>query len=259
MKKLFGIILSLVLLSSSAFAKDIRFAQVTDVKYNVNSENNALSKVIEDINKQNGIEFVVFTGDNINRPDKENLKAFLKEAKKLNCPFYVVIGDKDVNKRKGLSKLEYAKFVNKTVRTHKPKTPNYTFEKNKVVFMVVDGAKDVIPSTIGYYKDEVLEWVDANLDVYKNRPVVILQHFPIVPPSEKENYYTYNPENYIEVLKNHRNVIAVISGHFGVNKEATLNGIVHISTAPAPNYRIIDILNLESGEPTIWAQVKKAE
>ena len=63
----------------------------------------------------------------------------------------------------------------------------------------------------------------------------------------------------IEVLRNHRNVIAVISGHFGVNKEATLNGIVHISTAPAPNYRVIDILNIESGEPTIWAQVKKAE
>ncbi len=259
MKKLFGIILGCILLSTAAFAKDIRFAQVTDVRYSLNGNNDAFSKVIEDINRQGGIEFVVFTGDNINRADKENLKAFLKEAKKLRCPFYVVIGDKDVNKHKELSKNDYAKFVHKIVRQHKPKTPNYTFEKNKVVFMVVDGAKDVIPSTIGYYKTEVLEWVDANLDLYKNKPVVILQHFPLIPPCEKENYYTYNPENYIEVLRNHRNVIAVISGHFGVNKEAKLNGIMHISTAPVPNYRIIDILNIESGEPTIWAQAKRAE
>ena len=258
MKKLAGILLSFVLLSSSVLAKDMRFAQVTDVRYSANGDNLILSKVIEDINKQSEIEFVVFTGDNINRANKDDLKSFLKELKNLNCPYYIVLGDRDVNRRKELSKNEYAQFVHRYGK-QKQKTPNYTFEKNKVVFMVADGSKDVIPSTIGYYKDDVLEWVDANLDLNNNKPVIILQHFPLIPPAEKESYYTFRPENYLEILNKHRNVLAVISGHFGVNKEETHDGTLHISTAPIPYYRIIDILNIDSSQPSIWAQVKKAE
>ena len=258
MKKLALLISSFILFSSSVMAKDMRFAQVTDVRYSANSDNAALLKVIEDINKQNEIEFVVFTGDNINHPNKDDLKAFLKELKNLNCPYYIVLGDRDVNKRKELSKNEYAQFVHKYGK-QKQKTPNYTFEKNKVVFMIADGSKDVIPSTIGYYKDDVLEWVDANLDLNKNKPVIILQHFPLIPPAEKENYYTYHPETYLETLNKHRNVLAVISGHFGVNREVNQNGITHISTAPVPYYRIIDVLNIDSSQPSIWAQVKRAE
>ena len=81
----------------------------------------------------------------------------------------------------------------------------------------------------------------------------------MIPPAEKESYYTFRPENYLEILNKHRNVLAVISGHFGVNKEETHDGTLHISTAPIPYYRIIDILNIDSSQPSIWAQVKKAE
>ena len=84
----------------SSQANDLRFVQVTDVRYNSAEDNGTFAKTIQDINKQKDVKFVVFTGDNINKPDKNDLSAFLKEAKKLNCPFYMVIGDKDVNKHK---------------------------------------------------------------------------------------------------------------------------------------------------------------
>ena len=37
------------------------------------------------------------------------------------------------------------------------------------------------------------------------------------------------------------------------------NGVEHISTAGVPYYRIIDVMDSETTNPTIWAQLKKAE
>lgn len=255
MKKFLTALFIYILISTSVFARDIRFVQITDVRYK-EGDNQNLSAVIKDVNKVKNIEFVVFTGDIIDRAQKENLEAFLAQAKKLKKPYYIVIGDKDVNKHRDLSKKQFARILKKKIRGYKPETNNYIFEKNGVVFMVVDGSKDVIPSTNGYYKDDVLEWVDANLDLYAKKNVVILQHFPIIPPTNNENYYTFKAENYMKILKKHSNVKAIISGHFGVNKEIIQDGIVHISTAPVPNYRIIDIIDCTSNNPTFWAEIK---
>ena len=259
MQKLLCLLSAILIFISPSYARDLRFVQVTDVMFHSSDENNNLEKVVNDINKQSNIEFVIFTGDNISKPDKQELNTFLSTAKKLKRPFYVVIGDRDVNKRKGWSKKDYAKYVHKKVLRHKPSTPNYVFEKKDIVFIVADGAKDVITSRNGFFKDDVLEWLDANLDMYSKKPVIIFQHFPVIPPSNKESYYTYQPEKYLEIVSKHKNVKAIISGHFGVNKEQEINGITHISTAPAPNYRVIDIIDYDTNTPTIWAEVHTAK
>lgn len=257
MKKIISLFCVYFMLISAVCAKDLRFVQISDVKFSQKAENNTLIKVINDVNKQKNVEFVVFTGDNINKPDKNDLKAFLSEAKKLKCPFYVVIGDHDVSKHKDLGKKEYIEIIKKEVRRYKPETPNYTFEKDGVIFVVADGSKDVIPGTMGYFKEDVLLWLDSELALYPDNNIIILQHFPIIPPAEKETYYTYKPENYLKVVSKYNNVKAIIAGHFGVNKEETVNGVLHISTAPAPFYRIIDILDADTKNPTIWAQLKE--
>ena len=254
-KKFFSLFFVSLLFCSTAFAKDLRFVQIDGARYSKEYNSETLKKVIDNVNNQQDIDFIVFTGDNINKPDVQILKDFLSEAKKLKKPFYVVIGDKDANKHKDLSKKDYQNILRKKVRNIKAKETSYVFEKEGVVFFVVDGAKDVIPSTNGYFKDDVVEWVDANLDLYSNKNVVILQHFPLIPPEENENYMTFKPQKYIEVLQKHKNVKAVISGHFGVNKEETVNGITHITTAPVPCYRIIDIMDCDSQNPEFWAEV----
>ena len=50
---------------------------------------------------------------------------------------------------------------------------NYAFTKNGIVFIVVDGAKEVIPTPSGYYKPETLTWLDNQLKKYDNKKVVI--------------------------------------------------------------------------------------
>jgi len=258
MKKLICFILFFICFMLNAKAHDIRFVQVSDVRYS-KSDNQTLQKTVSDINKINDVDFVVFTGDNIHRANVDELKSFLKEARKLKAPFYLAIGDKDVNKHKDLSKKEYARIARRNIKITKNGYINYVIEKNGVVFLVVDGARDVIPTSNGYYKDDVVDWVSSNLDKYKDKNVIILQHFPLIPPEDRENYVTFKPQKYLETLHNHTNVKAVISGHFDVNKEISAGGITHISTAFAPNYRVIDIIDCDLPNSTIWAEVKVAE
>ncbi len=243
-------------------AKDMRFIQVTDTFYNTENEQSAesLKNVVSDINKQRGVEFVVFTGNNIAKPTIDNLEGFLEEANELKVPYYVVLGNKDVSKQKKFGKKEYVEVLRKKVKAHrKIESPNYVFEKKHIVFIVADGSKDVIPSSIGYYKADVLSWLDEQLNLYKDKNVVILQHFPIVPPAEKESKYTFKADEYLKLLSRHNNVKAVFAGHFGVDNEQTVNGILHVATGNSPKYRIIDMTDYETQTPTFWSVIKEVK
>lgn len=259
MKKFFSTLFVFLFLAISAYANDMKFAQIDGIRFNPDDEKSVetLENIVKDINKHKDINFVVFTGNNIAKADESFLKDFVKKANKLKAPYYVVLGNKDVNKQKGFGKTAYVKTLKRYAKNHHViNKPNYVFEKNKNIFIVVDGSKEVITMPSGYYKPQVLEWLDEQLTKYADKNVVIIQHYPIVPPAEKENYYTFKADEYLKMLTKHKNVKAVVAGHFGVNKEEEVNGILHISTADAPQYRIIDIIDCETSNPTYWSTLK---
>lgn len=242
-----------------AFSADMRFIQVDGVLYNTNDKKSIsrLENIIDEINKQKNVEFVIFSGNNISKPKKENLENFVKIAKKLDYPFYFVLGNKDVNKQKEFGKKDYFNFLQKKVKTHKKiKSPNYVFIKKDVVFIVVDGSKEVIPTSQGYYKQDVLDWLEIQLSKYYDKNIVILQHFPIIPPAKKENYYTYKADEYLNLVNNHKNIKAIFSGHFNIDKEQVFENILHVSTSNAPQFKIIDIIDYDTKTPTFWTVVK---
>ena len=261
MKKLLvALFLMLVFTVKSAISADMSFVQVDGIRFSPETEAQTenLKSIVDKINKEHDIDFVVFTGNNISKPDAEYLKSFFKIAKKLDKPFYVALGNKDVNKRKGLGKDLYMNLARKKVFNMKRiKTPSYYFEKNGVLFVIADGSKEVIPLQSGYYRPEVISWLDSLLTKKKNKNVIIIQHFPIIPPAEKENYYTFKADEYLKMINNHKNVKAVISGHFNVNNEIEKNGIRHISTAEAPTYRVIEIIDYDTDRPEIWSTLKE--
>ncbi len=223
-----------------AWAKNVRFAQVTDVYYKNHSDK--LVKIIEDINKTPDIDFVVFTGNNIGKPNQTNLKHFLNDVKKLHVPFYIVLGNKDVSKTNDLDKKTYMSIVKKSNILH-PKSTNYTFKKNGIVFIVVDGSKELIPSVNGFYNKDTITWVDKQLTKNIKSKVIILQHFPLANKPDNDFFYTYNTLEYLQMLSKHTNVLAIISGHYDKNDEIIYNGVNHITTPKAENgcYKIIDV------------------
>lgn len=269
----FTFLMLIMLLSQSVGAKELKFIQITDSHFStsggeysqrdVENSKSYLVKAIDDINTIPDVDFVVFTGDNIDQANSTDLKNFIKIANKLKYPYYMVIGNHEVFKSQNLDKKEYMRIVNKYSKNCRPSGPNYVFEKKGIVFLVVDGAKEVIPGPAGYYKKDTLKWFDKKLTQYKNREVVVFQHFPIVAPYYNRTHSTYNVEDYEAILKKHSNVIAIVSGHYHANGEAKKDGIYHIST-PAlveepHNFKVIEIDVKNKNDYQVYTQLRHAE
>lgn len=243
-------------------ASEIKFVQVTDSHYSLNNpySEEVLKATVKDINSLNGVSFVVFTGDNIDKPKAEDLEHFVKIINKLNVPYYLVIGNHDVFKSNGLSKKQYLEIVNDNNFLYKYDTPNYLFKKGEFVFIVADGAKEVIPGTVGYYKEDTIAWVEKKIKKYNKRPVIIFQHFPLIDPRESKSHKTYRGEEYLSMLKQYPNVKSVVSGHLHLNHEQMQDGIYHITTPSLlvqPNqYKIIDIVITSGFSPMIYTQLR---
>ena len=256
MNKFLAILILLLSLNLSAFSADMRFVQVDNLYFS-ELKTEQVQNIFDDINRQKDVSFVVFSGNNISKPNQKSLEKLVKLTKNIQVPCYFVLGNKDVNIQKGLGKKEYYTYLRKKLKSHKKiLSPNYTFEKNGIIFITLDGSKEVIPSAMGYYKADVLAWLDEQLSLHKDKKVVILQHFPIIPPAKKESKYTYKAEEYLKVLEKHNNVKAIFCGHFNVNNEQKIGDIIQVSTQDAPNYRIIDILDYDSENPIFWSTIK---
>lgn len=253
-----------------AFESSIKFVQVTDVHFDAENEYKVkvLNETVKDINKLKDVSFVVFTGDNLNSPQPEDLDDFIKIINKLKAPYYLVLGNHDVFKSRNLSKERYAEIVKENNIFWFHKKWNYTFRKKGYVFIVVDGSKEVIPGPVGYYRADTLEWLDKQLTQNAKRQVVIFQHYPVIDSPEfgsarLKTHRTYQPEKYLEVLAKHDNVLAVVSGHFHENSEIMKDGVYHISSPTLlkvpPVYKIIDIVSKDGLSPIIYTQLKEIE
>ncbi len=240
MKRFFNILIlsfaTFIAFSSSANAKMTEFVQVTDLHFaqnEVSIEN--FDTLINFINKKlKDAEFVVFTGDNIDKANKNTLVEFLKMCKKLNKPYYIEIGNHDCFKSQHLDKVTYAKLVGQ-YSNQKNKDFNFVVKRGDLVFIFIDGMKEVIPARSGYFKEAQLAWLDTQLTKYKGKKVIIFQHFPLINEREKSSHNLYMAQNYWDVLSKHDNVKAIFSGHYHLAREEKINGVLHTVTPPAKN------------------------
>ena len=264
-KKIITLLIIMLGITLTANAGEIKFAQVTDSHFTVKSQYTAdvLKATVKDLNAQPNLAFVVFTGDNIDSSNEENLEGFMKIVKKLNMPYYIIVGNHDVFKGNGVSKQRYYEIIKKHNWLYHPAKPNFVFKKGEFTFIAVDGSKETIPGTGGYYRPKTLDWLAKQLTKNKKKKVIILQHFPVLPPTESKTHRVYQVENYFEVLNRHDNVIAILSGHYHLNKEKMENGVYHINSpaliAVTNPYKIIDIVTTKGFSPMIYTQIKEVD
>lgn len=259
-----AIIFSLII-QISVSAKEIRFVQVTDTHYSSDNDfsKRVLEATINDINNLNDVSFVVFTGDNIDKPNPEYLRDFIRKANKLKKPYYIILGNHDVYRSSGMSKQQYMEIVKNNNLLYPTMKPNYAFKKEDFAFIIVDGAKEIIPNSNGYYRKDTLDWMEKKIERYNKYPVIILQHFPLIPPKDIKSHTTFQADEYLERLKKYNNVIAIVAGHYHYNGEIMQDGIYHISTPTLLKepyqYKIIDISVTKGFSPMIYTQLKSVE
>ena len=114
----------------SVNAKDWKFIQVTDLNYQNNPTSiENFNNLIKSINETKDLDFVVFTGDNIKKSDKSDMKDFFKKAKKINVPYYVQFGDTDCS-RNALRKSDAQKLLSRN-SFYRIRNFNYAVAKGK--------------------------------------------------------------------------------------------------------------------------------
>ncbi len=261
------LLIFLLLLTNSAQAAIAKFAQVTDVHYSLNTDearsynyaNTArhLQRTISKINRDNSINFVIFTGDCIESSDEKELRAFMSDLSKLNKMYYIALGNHDVHKVSGLSKDKFMEIVSEYDKRFTDLDTNYSFKINKnLTGVVLDGASPMLESSHGYFSEKTLNWLDNILakNETKKKKVVIFQHFPVIEPVEDETHSILEKEKYLAVLSKHKNVVAILSGHYHANGEfLDVNGTRHYSTDSLTKmpitYRTVEInTNIKSNK-----------
>lgn len=240
MKKILwmALLLSLLMIQNVAQCSTTKFMVLSDVHISTSKKNvgarqltqsiNFLQKAVKQVNEAD-VDFVIFSGDVIDTTDKNSLVMFAKIINKLEKPYYVILGNHDVAQFLGIDKKEFYRLVNKFSKNKIKKVPTVRVMENNLVFIFMDGVNQFIPGSSGYYKEEELMWLDKKLNKYKNQKVVIVQHYPLVPPYYRRSHMTHKADEYLKMLEGHKNVIAIISGHFHSEGETLQNEVVHIS------------------------------
>lgn len=242
MKTLLKLAFLFCFLFNFAQAKEIKFIHITDIGLNPKNAYK-LQRTIKEINDYKDIDFVVFGGNNLQKPNFENLDYFLYLLKKVKKKSYVLLGSNDVSSVSGLDKEFYLKKVKKARFFKHSKVSNYSFNHKDYVFIVMDGTKQYFQSSNGFYSKNELDFLDKTLEKNRNKNVIILQHFPLLQSSSKW-LETAKTDEYYQILDKYKNVKVIISGHYGDNLEIKKDGIYHIITESYSKecaYKVIEL------------------
>ena len=229
-----------------AVSKDITLTVISDAHIKADKKENSLTPSIDN-----------FLGDNVQNANRIDIAMFAKIINRLNKPYYAVMGNRDIGKTKGVDKKEYYRIINKFSKNKISKLPCYK-RADDFIFIFLSGVNETFPTYKGYYKAYELEFLDKTLEKFKDKKAVVFQHFPVIAPGEDEMRSTYKPENYLETLKKHDNVLAVVSGHYHRENVIESDGIKHISVGAlcdGGEYEQIKIYDNNDGTYSITATI----
>ncbi len=240
----------------TAANNNLRFAQVSDAHFSTFEENTSykflkkspelLDDVIFQINTSGPYDFVMFTGDLVNKPKSEELVKFLSRASKINCPWYAINGNHDIAIDGPLTKEEFRKILNCHNRYMSNQKIYYAFSPKKGFRVIcLDSIIDYKLTSNGEINEEELKWLKKELDEHKKDVVVLCTHVPIEEPYSSSNHKMNNDEEVKKLLSNYSNPIIVLQGHYHCARAKQNENIVYI-TSPSlvtfPNaFRVINI------------------
>ena len=262
MAKFFGVfvvILSFCIISIQgcvASSTNLRFAQVSDAHYSTFEADTSfkllsespllLDDAVMQINNTPNVDFIMFTGDQVNQPQEDQLLSFIKHANLLNRPWYAVFGNHDISHGGRLSKSMYLDILNGHNPNFCSKSPYYSFCPKKGYKVIgLDTIIDYQRTSNGEVSEEQLQWLKDELDNSKGDIVIIFTHVPLIEPFPSENHRLKNSYDVKLLLKKYDNPIIVCSGHYHATKIFQEENVLYISTPSLVSYpnafRIINI------------------
>ncbi|MGX1638835.1 outer membrane protein assembly factor BamB family protein [Sphingobacterium sp. NPDC055431] len=198
----------LFLLPLNLFSQTFRFAQVTDTHVGGATGADDLRRTVLDLNQQQGIDFVILSGDVTEFGSDEELALAKQILDSLNLPLYVIPGNHDSNWSESGANSFRKVFGAET----------FFFEHKGVQFIGTTSGPNMRMSP-GQVPRENLVWMDSIFKAHpdQDKPLIAINHYPL--DSSLNNWY----EN-IDRIKT-KNVQLALCGHGHINKLYDWEGI----------------------------------
>ena len=239
-----------------ANSSNLKFAQISDVHLStfeadtpfklLTSTCDLFDDAISQVNNTPNVDFVMFTGDMINRPLQNELMCFIQHANLLTPPWFAVYGNHDIAPMGTFTKKMVFDIINGHNKNFCYRTPYYSFTPKKGFKVIgLDTIIDYRKTSQGEIPDEELCWLKDELDNSKGDVVIIFTHVPIIEPYPSEKHRLINSYEVKLLLKKYDNPIIICSGHYHTTNIIQESNVLYICTpslASYPNaFRIINI------------------
>ena len=221
-----------------SYAKDnkvnnnIKFIHITDSHLDLADDSSieALEGMVKFINKNyKDLNFVLFGGDNFNNnvPKATDAIKFKEIVSKLNCPYYVVRGNKESSPNpKGDSiNLDEFKKIFLSDKSLEVNGKDWLLSINGYNILGLDSC--IENANNGLYEEATIKFAQKTLD--NKKPTVILNHHPYTnywKGTEEKDIHKYVLNNSKDVQKrlfSYPNLILTLSGHKHIDSVTTIN------------------------------------
>lgn len=207
-----------------------------------------LADAIQQINETKGLDFVMHTGDTVDKPNDSDIMMFISMMNCLRYPWFVAFGNHDLSVGGDITRERYIELLNSHNRNFNFNKSYYSFKPKKGYKVIVLDAVDNSKITgNGIFPKEELEWLDEELKSAKNSTVLIFLHHPLLEPFSSPHHKVLNPDEFYAVIDKYKMPIAIFTGHYHAAKITQEGNIVHVSTPSLVTYpnafRIVNVQN----------------
>ena len=228
-------------------ASDLKFVQISDVHFSTRNVNTSfkltaesgkiLDDVIDQVNNTPDVNFVMFSGDLIDKPFEKELQAVLPHVEKLKYPWYVLFGNHDVCVGGYLTKSLYFDIVSKHNENFNFEKPYYSFVPRKgYKVIVLDTIIDTRITSNGTIYPEELKWLDEELNKSKKDIVLIFMHVPITEPFPSEGHRLLNAGAVQAIIEKYKNPIGVFQGHYHASRITQKGNVLYVNSPALVSY-----------------------
>ena len=240
----------------TAANNNLRIAQISDAHFSSFEENTSykmlkpssslLDDAITQINTSGAYDFVMFTGDLINKPKVSELELFTKHANKLIYPWYAIDGNHDIGIDSDLSKKKFLSVLGENNAKMKQDNIYYAFTPKRGYRVIcLDSIIDYKITTNGEISKEQLNWLQKELDKHQNETIIVCLHVPVIEPYSSPSHKLINEYELRRILKTHKNPVIILQGHYHAARLHQDDNLIVVSCPSLvsfPNsFRVINI------------------
>jgi len=240
----------------TAANNNLRIAQISDAHFSSFEKNTSykfleksgdlLDDAITQVNTSGAYDFVIFTGDLINKPKVSELQKFLNHTDNLIYPWYAIDGNHDISIDGELNKNKFREILANNNDRMNQRNMYYAFTPKKGYRVIcLDSIIDYKITTNGEIPNDEFIWLKEELDKYSKDTIIICTHVPILEPFPSANHRMENEYELKRLLKTQKTPIIVLQGHYHGARLMQDKNVLYISCPSLvtfPNaFRVINI------------------